>query len=205
MGGAVAIGAGFGMQNLLKNLMSGIMLLFERPFRPGDVVEVGGIRGRVTDIGVRSSHIIDGNGIETVIPNSTFIEQNVTNWTLTSKSVRIVVNIGIAYGSPVKEVRRLLLEVADQHGMVLDEPAPMVLLEDFGSDALLFGLYIWIEINPDVSWKTIASDLRYMINKSLDEHGIVISFPQRDIHLDTSQPLEIRVLADTPDTGGVTR
>jgi potassium efflux system protein len=205
MGGAVAIGAGFGMQNLLKNLISGIMLLFERPFRPGDVVEVGGIRGRVTDIGVRSSHIIDGNGIETVIPNSTFIEQNVTNWTLTSKSVRIVVNIGIAYGSPVKEVRRLLLEVADQHGMVLDEPAPMVLLEDFGSDALLFGLYIWIEINPDVSWKTIASDLRYMINKSLDEHGIVISFPQRDIHLDTSRPLEIRVLADTPDTGGVTR
>jgi len=205
MGGAIAIGAGFGMQNLLKNLMSGIMLLFERPFRPGDVVEVGGIRGRVTDIGVRSSHIIDGNGIETVIPNSTFIEQNVTNWTLTSKSVRIVVNIGIAYGSPVKEVRRLLLEVADQHGMVLDEPAPMVLLEDFGSDALLFGLYIWIEINPDVSWKTIASDLRYMINKSLDEHGIVISFPQRDIHLDTSQPLEIRVLADRPDTGGVTR
>ncbi|MDD1619269.1 MAG: mechanosensitive ion channel, partial [Methylococcaceae bacterium] len=138
MGGAVAIGAGFGMQNLLKNLISGIMLLFERPFRPGDVVEVGGIRGRVTDIGVRSSHIIDGNGIETVIPNSTFIEQNVTNWTLTSKSVRIVVNIGIAYGSPVKEVKRLLLDVAEQHGLVLGNPAPMVLLEDFASDALLF-------------------------------------------------------------------
>ena len=118
MGGAVAIGAGFGMQNLLKNLISGLMLLFERPFRPGDMVEVGGIRGRVTDIGVRSSHIIDGNGIETVIPNSTFIEQNVTNWTLSSKSVRIVVNIGIAYGSPVRDVRKLLLEVADQHGLV---------------------------------------------------------------------------------------
>jgi len=81
----------------------------------------------------------------------------------------------------------------------------VVLLEDFGSDALIFGLYIWVEISPEVSWKTIASDLRYMINKSLDEHGIVISFPQRDIHLDTSRPLEIRVLADTPDTGGVTR
>ena len=106
MGGALAIGAGFGMQNLLKNLISGLMLLFERPFRPGDVVEVGGIRGRVMDIGVRSSHILDANGIETLIPNSTFIEQNVTNWTLSSKSVRIVVNIGIAYGSPVKEVSR---------------------------------------------------------------------------------------------------
>jgi potassium-dependent mechanosensitive channel len=199
MGGAVAIGAGFGMQNMLKNLISGIMLLFERPFRPGDVVEVGGIRGRVTDICARSSHIIDSNGIETVIPNSTFIEQNVTNWTLSSKSVRIVVSIGIAYGSPVKEVRRLLLEAADHHGLTLDVPAPMVLFEDFGSDALLFGLYVWVEINPDVSWKVIASDLRYMISKALDEHGIEIAFPQRDIHLDASRPLEVRVLADTSD------
>ena len=200
MGGALAIGAGFGMQNMLKNLISGLMLLFERPFRPGDVVEVGGIRGRVTDIGVRSSHIIDGNGIETVIPNSTFIEQNVTNWTLSSKSVRIVINIGIAYGSPVKEVNRLLLEIADQHGMVLDKPPPQVLFEDFASDALLFGLYVWIEINPEVSWKTIASDLRYMINKTLAEHDIVIAFPQRDIHIDSSRPLEVRVLADAVDS-----
>jgi small-conductance mechanosensitive channel len=199
MGGALAIGVGFGMQNMLKNLISGLMLLFERPFRPGDVVEVAGIRGRVTDIGVRSSHIIDANGIETVIPNSTFIEQNVTNWTLSSKSVRIVVNIGIAYGSPVKELKRLLLEVADQHGMVLKDPEPQVLFEDFASDALLFGLYIWVIINPDVSWKAIASDLRYMISKTLDEHGIVIAFPQRDIHLDASRPLEVRLLGDAPD------
>lgn len=203
MGGALAIGAGFGMQNLLKNLISGLMLLFERPFRPGDVVEVGGIRGRVTDIGVRSSHIIDGNGIETLIPNSTFIEQNVTNWTLSSKAVRIVVNIGIAYGSPVKEVNRLLLDVADRHGMVLDEPAPQVLFEDFGSDALVFGLYVWVIINPDISWKTIASDLRYMISKTLTEHDIDIAFPQRDVHIDTCRPLEVRVLADAPDIGSV--
>jgi potassium efflux system protein len=197
MGGAVAIGAGFGMQNMLKNLICGLMLLFERPFRPGDTIEVGGIRGRVTDICARSSHILDGNGIETVIPNSTFIEQNVTNWTLSSKSVRIVVSIGVDYGSPVKEVRRLLLEAADQHGLTLDDPAPMVLFEDFGSDALLFGLYVWVEIKPDVSWKTIASDLRYMISTKFAEHGIEIAFPQRDIHLDTSQPLEIRLLNDT--------
>ena len=203
MGGAVAIGAGFGMQNLLKNLISGLMLLFERPFRPGDVVEVGGVRGRVTDIGVRSSHILDANGIETLIPNSTFIEQNVTNWTLSSKSVRIVVNVGIAYGSPVKEVHKLLLEVAERHGLVLEEPAPQVLFEDFGSDSLLFGLYVWVIINPDISWRTIASDLRYMISKTFDEQGIVIAFPQRDIHLDTSRPLEVRVLADAPDTGNV--
>jgi potassium efflux system protein len=203
MGGALAIGAGFGMQNLLKNLISGLMLLFERPFRPGDVVEVGGIRGRIMDIGVRSSHILDANGIETLIPNSTFIEQNVTNWTLSSKSVRIVINVGIAYGSPVKEVNILLLEVADRHGLVLKEPVPQVLFEDFGNDALIFGLYVWVIINPDISWKTIASDLRYMISKTLAENGIVIAFPQRDIHLDTSRPLEVRVLADASDAGNI--
>ncbi|MFA5924509.1 MAG: mechanosensitive ion channel domain-containing protein [Methylococcaceae bacterium] len=205
MGGALAIGAGFGMQNLLKNLISGIMLLFERPFRPGDVVEVGGIRGRVMDIDVRSSHILDANGIETLIPNSTFIEQNVTNWTLSSKSVRIVVNVGIAYGSPVKDMTKLLLEVADRHGLVLKEPAPQVLFEDFGSDALVFGLYVWVVINPDISWKTIASDLRYMISKTLNENGIVIAFPQRDVHLDTSRPLDVRVFADAADAGNVNK
>jgi small-conductance mechanosensitive channel len=201
MGGALAIGAGFGMQNMLKNLISGLMLLFERPFRPGDIVEVGGIRGTIMDIGVRSSHILDANGIETLIPNSTFIEQNVTNWTLSSKTVRIVVNVGIAYGSPVKDVHKLLIEAAERHGLVLDEPAPQVLFEDFGSDSLLFGLYVWVVINPDISWRTIASDLRYMISKTFDEQGIVIAFPQRDIHLDTSRPLEVRVIADASAMG----
>jgi len=205
MGGALAIGAGFGMQNLLKNLISGLMLLFERPFRPGDLVEVGGIRGRVLDIGVRSSHIRDANGIETLIPNSTFIEQNVTNWTLSNEAVRIAVKIGVAYGSPVKEVTELLLDVAARHGLVEDDPLPQVQFEDFGSDALLFGLYIWVQLKPDVSWMVVASDLRYMINKRLTEKGIVMAFPQRDIHLDVSRPLEVRVLPDTPDTGGVTR
>jgi len=198
MGGAFAIGAGFGMQNMLKNVISGLMLLFERPFRPGDLIEVGSIRGRVIDIGVRSSHIRDGNGIETLIPNSTFIEQNVTNWTLSNKAIRIVVKIGIDYASPVREVSDLLLEVADRHGLIEDDPKPMVQFEDFGSDSLIFGLYVWIELKPGVSGAVVASDLRYMINKTLTEHGIVMAFPQRDIHLDSSRPLEIRVLAEAP-------
>ena len=197
MGGAVAIGAGFGMQNLLKNLISGLMLLMERPFRPGDLVVVGGIRGRITDIGVRSSQILDANGIETLVPNSTFIEQNVTNWTLSDQMVRIVVNVGVAYGSSTKEVTRLLQETADRHGLVLEVPPPQVLFEDFGSDALMFGLYVWVQLKQDVSWKAIASDLRFMINKSFEEHDIVIAFPQRDIHLDTSQPIEVRLVTDT--------
>ncbi|MGZ8152125.1 MAG: mechanosensitive ion channel domain-containing protein [Methylovulum sp.] len=194
MGGAMAIGAGFGMQNLFKNLISGLMLLLERPFRPGDLVEVGDIRGRIIDIGMRSSHIRDANGIETLIPNSTFIEEKVTNWTLSSQSVRIVIKIGVAYGSPVQDVSDLLLQAAERHGLVLDKPPPQVLFEDFGSDALLFGLYIWVELRPELDWRTVASDLRYIINKTFAAKGISIAFPQRDVHLDAKQPLEIRVL-----------
>lgn len=201
MGGAVAIGAGFGMQNLLKNLISGLMLLIERPFRPGDLVEVSGIRGRITDIGVRSSNILDANGIETIIPNSTFIEQNVTNWTLSDQIVRTVIKVGVAYGSSTKETSRILLEEANRHGLVLESPPPQVLFEDFGDDALLFGLYVWVQLKLDVSWKAIASDLRFMINRSLSEHGIVIAFPQRDIHLDISKPLEVRVVSDAVEVG----
>ena len=201
MGGALAIGAGFGMQNLLKNLISGLMLLLERPFRPGDLVEVGAIRGRVMDIGMRSSHIRDGNGIETLIPNSTFLEENVTNWTLSSQSVRIVVKLGIAYGSPVDKVTELLLDVAARHGLVQDKPPAQVLFDDFGSDALLFGLYVWVELKPEVDWRTVASDLRYMINKALTTNGIVMAFPQRDVHLDASRPLDIRVLDHSQGNG----
>lgn len=198
MGGAVAIGAGFGMQNLLKNLISGLMLLLERPFRPGDLVEVSGIRGRITDIGVRSSQIRDGNGIETLIPNSTFIEEKVTNWTLSSQSVRISVKVGVAYGSPVQEVADILREAAERHGMIQEKPAPQVLFEDFGSDALIFGLYVWLELSPDVDWRVVASDLRHMINKSFAARGISMAFPQRDVHLDVNQPMEIRVLNNPP-------
>ena len=199
-GGAVAIGAGFGMQNLLKNLISGLMLLLERPFRPGDLVEVAGVRGRVIDIGMRSSQFRDSNGIETLIPNSTFVEENVTNWTLSNQSVRIAVKLGIAYGSPVQQVTELLLETANRHGLVQTKPAPKVLFEDFGSDALMFGLYVWVEIKLGVDWRDIASDLRYMINKAFSEHGIVMAFPQRDVHVDASKPLQVRLLAEGQKT-----
>jgi small-conductance mechanosensitive channel len=195
-GGALAIGAGFGMQNLLKNLISGLMLLWERPFKPGDLVDVGGIRGRVVDIGVRSSQLRDASGIETVIPNSTFVEENVTNWTLSSRSVRIAVKLGVAYGTQVQEVVELLQQVAERHGLVQEEPAPQVLFEDFGTDALQFGLYVWVELRPGVDWTQVASDLRHMIYKTLASAGIVMAFPQRDVHLDAAAPLQVRLLKE---------
>lgn len=196
LGGAIAIGAGFGMQTLLKNLISGVMLLMERPFRPHDIVEVGGIRGEVTDINVRSCTIRDVNGIETLVPNSTFLEQNVTNWTLSSRKVRYTLNIGVGYGSPVRKVSDLLLEVASRHKQVLDDPAPDVLFMDFGDNALMFALYVWLEVGPGRrGGNVILSDLRFMIDASFAEQGIAIPFPQRDVHLDVGSPLSVRIVS----------
>lgn len=197
LGGAIAIGAGFGMQTLLKNLISGVMLLMERPFKPRDIVEVGGIRGEVTDINVRSCTIRDANGIETLVPNSTFLEQNVTNWTLTNRRVRFALNVGVAYGSSARRVADLLLEVAARHKLVLDDPAPEVLFADFADNALLFTLQVWIEVGPGRrTGNMIVSDLRFMIDASFAEHGIVIPFPQRDVHLDAAAPIPVRLVGD---------
>ena len=194
LGGAVAIGLGFGMQTMMKNLISGLMVLGERPFRIGDMVEVGGIRGNVTNIGLRASTITDVNGIETIIPNSTFIEQNLTNWTYTSGRVRFNVKVGVAYGSPVRTVTQLLEEIAGRHGKVLKNPAPEVLLEDFGGDALVFSLYYWLDVRSGTPARQVASDLRAMIEAGFAAQGIAIPFPQRDVHLDATNPVPVRVV-----------
>jgi small-conductance mechanosensitive channel len=196
LGGAVAIGLGFGMQTMMKNLISGLMVLGERPFRIGDLVEVGGIRGNVTNIGLRASTITDVNGIETIIPNSTFIEQNLTNWTYTSGRVRFNVKVGVAYGSPVRVVIQLLEEIAGRHGKVLKHPPPEVLFEDFASDALLFSVYYWLDVGSGTPARQVASDLRAMIEAALTEHGIAIPYPQRDVHIDAATPLPVRIVQD---------
>lgn len=196
LGGAVAIGLGFGMQTMMKNLISGLMVLGERPFRVGDLVEVGSVRGNVTNIGLRASTITDVNGVETFIPNSTFIEQNLTNWTYTSGRIRFSVKVGVAYGSPVRVVIQLLEDVAARHGRVLKHPAPEVLFEDFASDALLFSLYYWLDVGGGTVARQVASDLRAMIESAFAAHGIAIPYAQRDVHLDATNPLPVRVVPE---------
>jgi potassium efflux system protein len=195
LGGAIAIGAGFGMQTLLKNLISGLMLLIERPFKLGDLVEVAGMRGRVMDIGVRSSVVRSVDGIETLIPNSVFLEQNVTNWTYSSQRVRFSLPVNVAYGSDVPKVRETLVEAARRHPDILREPPPSVLLNDFGNDALVFNLNFWLEMRTEIDSYAIRSDLRFMIEKALGDLGIVLAFPQRDVHLDTARPLQVEVVS----------
>ena len=177
VGGALVIGFGFGAQNLLKNLMSGIILLIERPLKLGDIVEIGPIVGRVTNISIRASTVRSANGIETLVPNSTLIEGNVTNWTLSNSRVRRDIKVGVAYGSDTRKVSDTLLAAAARHGQVLNDPAPRVIFEDFGADALAFMLEFWIDYAAGADGRQIASDLRFILDKALAEAGI--SRPQQ--------------------------
>ena len=174
LGGALAIGVGFGMQNLLKNLISGVIVLIERPMRLGDIVEISGIRGEVTNIGIRSSVIRRSDGVEILVPNSTFLENSVTNLTYSNKNVQSMISLGVVYGSSVRKVNQLLLQAAEQHGLVLKKPGPIVALSDFSDKGLLFTLSYWINIG-EANPTQVASDLRRMIMQQLIENGIALS------------------------------
>lgn len=192
LGGALAIGVGFGTQTLLKNFISGIILLFERPLKVGDVIEVAGITGTIKLIGIRASVIQHFDGIETLVPNSVLLENQLTNWTFSNTVIRHFILVGVAYGSPTREVARLLHAVAEEHGLVKKDPPPEVRFDDFADSSLTFSLLFWFDTNK-TGRSTLASDLRFMIDKAFTEAGIVISYPQRDIHFDPEIPLRIEL------------
>ncbi|HYT95726.1 MAG TPA: mechanosensitive ion channel domain-containing protein, partial [Casimicrobiaceae bacterium] len=191
IGGALAIGVGFGAQNLLKNLMSGVMLLIEKPLRVGDLIEFGGVRGRVTNIGFRASVVRTADGIEALIPNSTFIESNVTNLTYSSTEMRQKIVIGVAYGADPAVVRQALIAVARDHPEVLKNLEPAAYFDEFGDDAQKFRLTYWIDVGPELDMARIATELREAILQRLTTGGIGIPFPQRTLHVDTPVRVEI--------------
>ncbi len=174
LGGAFAIGVGFGAQTLLKNIISGILLLIERPMRVGDLIEADNVRGRVTSIGLRSSTIRDAKGTETLIPNSSFLERALTNWTYSSRVGRFSLRVGAPYGTAAQQIMNLLSTLALQHPKVMKQPAPQVLLDEFGTQARIFSLNYWHEISPDVDPNGIASELRFAIEQKFEEAGLKI-------------------------------
>jgi len=200
-GGALAIGLGFGMQTLIKNFISGIIVLAERKVRVGDMLDVDGIVGTVTEINTRSSIIKSPDDVETMIPNSLFLENRVTNWTLSNARVRRGLRVGVSYGTPPQTVMDILAEAASRHGLVCKTPAPFAVFEDFGESALIFHLYFWLELKGATNAMIVTSDLRLIIEKRLLETGIGIPCPQRDVRLATDQPLQIEWAAKpTPAT-----
>lgn len=201
LGGAVAIGLGFGAQNLINNFISGFIVMGERPISIGDLIEVEGVLGKVQEIGARSTRIRTGENIHILVPNSSFLEKNITNWTLSDNRIRTHVTVGVAYGSPVRTVETLLLDSARGCAQVLGAPNPFVTFDDFGDNALVFRLYFWIGIRNVIERKIIESQVRYRIDDLFRGAGITIAFPQRDLHLDTDRPISLRLIRDAEKDG----
>ena len=180
--GAFGIGIGFGMQNIISNLVSGIIILFERPIRIGDVVTVDNdIKGVVENISIRSTVIKAFDRTSVIVPNSKFLENNVINWVHEQDRIlRTIIPIGVAYGSNTGLVKECLLKVVKSHPDVLVYPEPLVRFAEFGDSALIFQLYFWAYI--DKRWMAI-SDINFEIDKIFRENNIEIAFPQRDIHV----------------------
>lgn len=199
-GGAIAIGVGFGSQNILNNFISGLILLAERPIRVGDLIQLEGLHGTVEHIGTRSTRVRTANNMEIIVPNSSFLENNVLNLTLADNKVRTCVSVGLAYGSPTREAARLLKHAAEEHGVVLTNPEPFVWFVEFGDNSLNFELHFWVEVRNLSERKRIESDLRFKIDQLFREAGIVIAFPQRDIHFNATRPIPVQMFP--PDTSG---
>ena len=181
LAGAVGIGVGFGMQNIINNFVSGLILAFERPIQPGDTVEVGPLFGRVKKIGVRASIIRTYTGAEVIVPNANLISNEVINWTLSDPHRRLELPIGVAYGTDPHKVIEVLKKVAIAHPAIMEAPEPDVYFLGFGDSSLDFELRGWIaSFEETVAVKT---DLNLGINDALAEAGIEIPFPQRDLHL----------------------
>ena len=182
MGGAFAVGIGFGMQNIFNNLISGFIVIFSRPFKVNDIVDVMGTQGTVEDIGSRSTTIKTWDGFDVILPNRYFLENSVTNWTKSDLKKREILKVSVSYDADTREVEKILLDVAKGHSQVLKNPAPFVIFRNFGDSALEFEIYYWIELITSSGIK-VSSDMRHHIMAVFAREGISIPYPQRDIHI----------------------
>jgi len=184
LSGAVAIGVGFGAQNIINNFISGWILMWERPIKIGDFLEVDGVKGNVEAINTRSTRIRRTDGVHLLIPNSKLLENTVINWTLIDNKARTTVSVGVAYGSPCRKVATLIEQAVSEQDAILNSPAPVVIFNDFGDNALAFVAYFWMEANMEGQIRQVSSEIRYRIDELFAENNIIIALPQRDIHLD---------------------
>lgn len=193
--GALGVGVGFGLQHITNNLVSGIILLFERPIKVGDRIEVGGVLGDVVRISPRATIIVTNDNITVIVPNSEFITGRVTNWSYIDRDVRFHIPVAVSYHSDPEEVRRLLLTVAGAHPGVLKQPEPDALFQEFGDSSLKFVLRVWTR-DYITTQGVLRSELNFAISRMFKEHGIEIPFPQQDLHI-RSGVLSIKTTAES--------
>lgn len=178
---ALGVGLGFGLQEIFANLVSGIILLFERPIRVGDIVTIGDITGKVARIQMRATTLIDGDQRELIVPNKTFITSQLVNWTLSDSTTRIVIPIGIAFGTNVDEAHDLILNMVKSMPLVLSDPEPCVLFVGFGDSTLNFSIRVFVS-DPIQRWPVI-NDLNIALERILRENHIEIPYPQREVRV----------------------
>jgi small-conductance mechanosensitive channel len=181
IGAILAVGIGFGLQNIAQNFVSGIILLLERPVKQGDFVVVGDTRGTVRHIRARATIVTTLDNVDILVPNGQFITEPVVNQTYGDRFVRVRISVGVAYGSDTERVRRTLLRVAAEHPAVVHREETRVLFNDFGESSLDFVLIVWVDEPRDQTH--VASDLRFAIDAAFRKEHIEIPFPQRDLHL----------------------
>lgn len=197
---AMTVGLGFGLQEIFANFVSGLILLFERPIRIGDTVTVAGTTGQVSQIRMRATTITDFERRDLIVPNKEFITGNLVNWTLNNTMTRIYLTVGVAYGTDTLRARALMEALAGQCEHVLKDPAPFTVFKTFGDNALELRLYVYLPRTDVIFPATNA--LMTGIDEAFRKEGISIAFPQRDLHLDTTRPLEIRMVPPDVRAGG---
>jgi small-conductance mechanosensitive channel len=194
LAGALGVGIGFGLQNVTNNFVSGIIILFERPIKVGDRIEVGNISGDVVRISMRATTVLTNDNISVIVPNSEFISSQVINWSHNDRNVRFNIPVGVSYREDPEKVKKLLLSVAEDNTAVLKEPSPDVIFDEFGDSSLNFFLRVWttkLIQTPQV----LKSQLYFEIFKRFREDGIEIPFPQRDLHI-KNEELNIKTIQD---------
>jgi len=197
--GALGVGIGFGLQNVVNNFVSGLILMFERPVQPGDIVEVSGTSGKVREIGMRATTLTTFEGADVVVPNGTLLSDKLINWTLSDMNRRIDVNIGVAYGSNPRQVMAVLMDVAKGTPGIATQPEPAVVFTGFGASSLDFAIRAWT--NDFGDWVAIRSEMSMRVYDALAAAGIEIPFPQQDVHvrsIDTESRAALAAAAVTP-------
>lgn len=194
-GGALAIGVGFGSQNIVNNFISGIILLVEKPIKVGDIVELDNITGTVTSIGTRSTQVKTMEGKIFVVPNSFFLEKSVLNWSYENPLVRTNVIFGVAYGSDVRLVENVCMDILLNAEGILQDPIPQVFFNNFSDSNLEFQLMFWCNLNEVSSLAKVRSNVRFAIDEKFKVHKIEMAFPQRDLHFKMNKPMEVKVLS----------
>lgn len=183
-GGAIGVGLGFGLQKVVSNFISGIILLMDRSIKPGDVVEISGTYGRINKLAGRYTSVISRDGREHLIPNEDMVTQTVVNWTFSHRMVRQHLPVGVSYKSDVDIAMKLMTEAADEVPRILDDPAPRVLIKGFGDSAIDLELRVWIR-DAKNGVANVASEVYYKIWQKFNEQGVEFPYPQRDIHIMT--------------------